>query len=114
MIPSTTVCRYLEISPSGQFLLLGMENGEVQIRSVDNLDKYMRIKMHDGQTGRITSLQMDRDEKLVVTTGEDGIMYVHQVDKDNIRKEAVFDPFADVENLEYIPEITKDEIRQQK
>lgn len=41
-------------------------------------------------------------------------MYVHQIDKENINKEAVFDCFEGIEGLDYIPEITKDEIKAEK
>ena len=113
-MPTTTLCRYLDISPSGQFLLLGCDNGEIQVRDIDRQEKYLQIKMHDGHVGRITAFKLDKDEKFAITTAEDGLMYIHQIDKDNIRKEAVFDPFDGVDNLEYIPEITKDEIREEK
>lgn len=58
----------------------------------------MSIKKHDGQLGKITSVKFDMTEKLVVSTGQDGLMYVHQIDKEIIKKEATFDPLEDVEN----------------
>mmetsp|Transcript_34594 Transcript_34594/g.25749 ORF Transcript_34594/g.25749 Transcript_34594/m.25749 type:complete len:226 (+) Transcript_34594:852-1529(+) len=30
-------------------------------------------------------------------------MYVHQIDRDGIKREALFDPEAEIENIEYIP-----------
>jgi WD40 repeat protein len=48
-IPKTSLCRYLDYSPSGQFFLMGYDNGEVHLKHVDQPNKYMQIKMHDGQ-----------------------------------------------------------------
>lgn len=70
--------------------------------------------MHDGHLGRITSLKLDREEKFVITTSVDGLMYIHQIDKENIKREAMYDPLADVEGLDYIPESTKNEIKAEK
>lgn len=64
----------------------------------------MTIKMHDSQSGKITAIKFDKDEKFVLSTSTDGLMFAHLIDKDNILKEASFDPFEDVENLEYFPE----------
>lgn len=48
--------------------------------------------MHDGHQGKITSAKFDKEEKIVLTTGEDGLIYIHLIDKENIKKEAVFNP----------------------
>jgi hypothetical protein len=45
-----------------------MEGGEEE--------KYVSVKMHDGHA-RITSVKMDPSEKMVVSSGTDGLMYVH-------------------------------------
>lgn len=59
------------------FMLMGYENGEVQLRHVDSPNKYLQIKMHDAHIGAITSFRLDKDEKFAMTSGEDGIMFVH-------------------------------------
>lgn len=46
--------------------------------------------MHDGHNGKITSVKFDKEEKMVLTTGNDGLMYIHLIDKENIKKEATF------------------------
>lgn len=37
----------METSPSGDFLALGFDNGEVQIRCFEKPEKFMSIKKHD-------------------------------------------------------------------
>ena len=63
--------------------------------------------MHDAYGGKITSVKFDSDEKFLLSTSEDGLMMAHLIDKNNIVKEATFDPLEDVENLEYKPEEMK-------
>lgn len=67
--------------------------------------------MHDAQLGAITAVRLDKDEKYVITTAEDGLMFVYQIDADNLRKEALFDPFEGLEGVDFMPEATKDYIR---
>ena len=74
----------------------------------------MYIKRHDGQLGKITSVKFDVAEKLVISTAEDGLMYIHQIDRENIKKEAAYDPFEEVESLEYIPSDQLEQIRVEK
>lgn len=93
---------------------MGYDNGEVQIRHVDNPNKYLQIKMHDGHQGAITSFRLDRHERYAITTAEDGLMFVHQIDMTVVKKEALFDPFEGVEGVEFIPEATKDDIKEEK
>jgi len=49
-----------------------------------------------------------------MTTAEDGLMFIYQLDIGNIRKEAMFDPFAGVEGIDFMPESTKEDIRTEK
>jgi hypothetical protein len=74
----------------------------------------MSIKMHDGHMGAITSIRFDKEEKYIMTTAEDGLMYIHQIDKNISQKEALFDPFAGIEGIDFMPEATKEDIRDEK
>lgn len=70
--------------------------------------------MHDGQTGRITSAKFDKDEKFLVSSGEDGLVYIHLLDKENLKRESAFYPLEGVEGIDFMPEMTREEIRQEK
>ena len=94
--------------------MLAFDNGEVQIRVNDNPERLLQIKMHDGHAGRITSVKFDKDEKFLVTTGEDGLIYSHLIDKENILKESVFQPLDGVEGVDFMPEYQREDIKAEK
>jgi len=50
----------------------------------------------------------------VITTGEDGLIYIHLIDKENLSREATFYPLADIEGIDYMPEATREELKQEK
>jgi len=106
--------RITQPSPSGDMLITAMDNGEIEIRHQDNLDKYMQIQMHDAHGGSIRSVQLTPDEKFVLSVAEDGLMIVHQIDKENIRHESTFEPLEDVEGVDYMAQEQVDEIRERK
>jgi len=70
--------------------------------------------MHDGHTGKITSVKFDKDERMVLTTGEDGLIYIHLIDKENIKKEATYNPLEGVEGVDFMAESQREEIRLEK
>lgn len=113
-IPRNTVCRFIDRSPSGQFLVLACDNGEVQIRNAERPEKSLQIKMHDAQQGRITSARFDKEERMMLTSGEDGLVYIHLVDRENVVKESGFDPLADVEGVDFMAEQNREELKQEK
>lgn len=59
-------------------------------------------------------MRFDKDEKYLMTTAEDGLMYIHQIDKENIRKESKFEAFAGIEGIDYMPDAMKEDIRKEK
>jgi len=38
----------IDVSPSGDLIALGFDNGEIQVRHIQKPERYMTIKMHDG------------------------------------------------------------------
>ena len=93
---------------------MGYENGEVQVRHVDNPNKYLSIKMHDGHNGKITATRFDKEEKYFMTSSEDGLMYIHQIDKECIKKEALFNPLAGIEGVDFMAESQREDIASEK
>lgn len=59
-------------------------------------------------------MRFDKDEKFIVSTGRDGLIYIHLIDKENILKEALFQPLEGVEGIDYMAESQKEEIRADK
>ena len=66
--------------------------------------------MHDSYGGKITGIKFDKEERFVLTISEDGLMFAHLIDKENVKKEASFDPFEDEENLDLKTSDQKEDI----
>lgn len=70
--------------------------------------------MHDGHNGKITGIRFDKEEKYIMTSAEDGLMYIHQIDKECLKKEALFNPLAGVEGAEFMAESQREDITFEK
>jgi len=68
----------------------------------------MKIKNHDGQLGAITSAALSYDKKYILSTAQDGLLFVHQLDCGMIKTEARFDPMegSNEQNPQIIKEVT--------
>lgn len=64
-------------------MITGTNNGRVQLRLMEVLEKFMEIPMH-GTGGAITSAQMSPSDKLVFSTASDGTLFLRQLDIDQI------------------------------
>jgi WD40 repeat protein len=62
-------------------MIIGYENIEVKVRHVYNPKKYLSIKMHDRHNGKITAMRFDKEEKYLMTSSKDGLIYIYQIDK---------------------------------
>lgn len=51
----------------------------------------------------ITTAKMSFDERFLLSTGNDGLLLVHTIDKYMILQESKFDPFDGVSGLDYMP-----------
>ena len=59
-------------------------------------------------------MRFDKEEKYIMTTAEDGLMYIHQIDKENIKKEALFNALAGIEGAEFMAESQREDITFEK
>ena len=69
---------FMSLSFNGQYLLLGLSNGYVQVRPVDKLDVFMSINTHD--LSPITFLSLSADNCVLLSASADGIMFTHVLD----------------------------------
>lgn len=51
---------------------------------------------------------------MMISTGDDGLIYIHQIDKDNMKREAAFNPLEGVEGVDFMAESQREEIRLEK
>jgi len=52
----------------------------------------------------LTSAKLSFDERFLITTGADGLVVLHTIDKYMILQEAKYDPLAGVEGVDYMPQ----------
>ena len=74
----------------------------------------MAIKEHDGEVGAISAAKLSYDERFMVSTGYDGLIFVHQIDKFMIQQESKFDPLEGVDGIDFMPDDQVKSIKNEK
>lgn len=67
-------------SPRDELLLIGSRNGSIQVRSLSDISYYFSSHLHDGNYGQVTGITTTFDEKLVISVGADGHMFIQVLD----------------------------------
>lgn len=87
-----------------QLLTVAYDDGDVELIIDQIWDKRMSIKYHDTHTGQITGTAFSgKQANFFLTSGKDGLIYVHQFDKTCAVEECKFDPLANVEGANFLP-----------
>jgi len=84
-MPKDATLTWVDYNAHSGLCIIGLSNGEVRISYEDDMDKYMKVKEHDGHEGAITSAKLSFDKKYLLSTGEDGLLIVHQIDAGMIK-----------------------------
>ena len=113
-MPKETTLKYISFNNFGDLLIMGLANGEIRIAHGSNPSKYLSIKEHDGEIGAISAAKLSYDERFIVSTGYDGLIFVHTIDKFMIQQEAKFDPLEGVEGTDFMPEDQLKAIKEEK
>jgi len=108
-MPKETTIKYISFNNFGDLLVVGLANGDIRISHGSNPNKYLSIKEHDGEIGAISAAKLSYDERFVVSTGYDGLIFIHTIDKFMIQQESKFEPLEGVEGADFMPE---DQLRQ--
>jgi hypothetical protein len=98
----------------GDMLTIGYDNGLIEIVMDFKWNQRLGNKFHDGRHGAITSAIMNKDENFFLSSGRDGLIYVHQFDKRCAQLEAAKDLFEGVEGVNFMAESDKELIRTRK
>ena len=80
-MPKETTIKYISFNNFGDLLNIGLANGEIRISHMNNLNSFMAIKEHDGEIGSISAAKLSYDERFLVSTGFDGLIFIHTIDK---------------------------------
>ena len=113
-MPKETTIKYISFNNFGDLLNIGLANGEIRISHMNNLNSFMAIKEHDGEIGSISAAKLSYDERFLVSTGYDGLIFIHTIDKFMIQQESKFDPLEGVEGTGFMPEDQVKEITNEK
>lgn len=60
---------------------IGLANGEIRVSYGSNPRAFLTIKEHDGEIGTISAAKLSYDERFLVSTAHDGLVFVHTIDK---------------------------------
>ena len=91
-MPKETKINYISFSNFGDLFIIGFENGDIRICNVERPKNFLSVKQHDGHGGAITAAKLSFDERFLVSSGGDGLIFVHLLDKFMIQQESKFIP----------------------
>lgn len=71
-----------------KYAIFGMEDGAIRVCRVNSQDDadfsdYWILSMHDNMNGRVTSMRLSTDERILLTCGHDGNVFSYTVNDDS-------------------------------
>lgn len=66
----------MRVYPEGEMIIIGYDNGLIELVMHQNWERRLWNKYHDGKLGYITSACMNKDENFFFTSSRDGLIYV--------------------------------------
>lgn len=61
-------------------LLMGFTNGSFELRHKYNYEKYLAKYPHDRDVGRVSKVALNHEKNALLTSGEDGSVFVYKID----------------------------------
>ena len=93
----------LNKSPTGKILTIGYNDGSIENILNMDFDRRQLTKMHDAHNGSINAAKFSKDENFFFSVAQDGLLLVHQFDKDTAIEDQKYDPLAGVEGANFMP-----------
>jgi WD40 repeat protein len=93
----------LNKSPTGNILTIGYNDGSIENIINMDFDRRQLTKMHDAHNGSINAAKFSKDENFFFSVASDGLLLVHQFDKDTAVEDQKYDPLAGVEGANFMP-----------
>jgi hypothetical protein len=100
----------LNKSATGNILTIGYNDGSIENIINMDFDRRQITKMHDAHNGKINSAKFSKDENFFFSVAEDGLLLVHQFDKDTAVEDQKYDPLAGVEGANFMPAEEKKQV----
>jgi WD40 repeat protein len=99
---------------ASDILLIGYDDATIELVVNLNFSKRMVIKNHDSSFGPVSSACFTHNYNFFLTSGEDGLVYLHQFDKHCCIQDYAFDPLAGVEGAQFMPNDEKEVLVKKK
>ena len=80
-MPANTNVSYINFNAFGDLLLLAFTNGDIRLLGIEYPDRWLSIKQHDEHIGAISGVKLSFDERFIISSGHDGLIFVHTIDK---------------------------------
>jgi WD40 repeat protein len=115
-IPANLHVTYMTMSQhkNADVLVIGYDNGDIQLVFDMNFAQRMSVKYHDAHSGSITQVAFNHDDTFFLTAAADGLIFAHQFDRRAAAEENKFDPLGNVEGAAFLPEDEKKEMKEKK
>ena len=98
----------------GNMITIGYNNGLIEMVMNHQFEKRLFNKFHDGRFGSITSAVLNKDENFFMSSGKDGLIYVHQFDRVCAYNEAQHDYLAGIEGIDFMAKEDKENLLTKK
>ena len=98
-------------SKPGEILAISYDDGDIELIVDFGFDRRMSVKYHDAHIGQVTAFALNKDENFFLTSGRDGLIYVHLFDKICAIEESKYDPLANVEGANFMPSEERAQVR---
>ncbi|XP_022324096.2 cilia- and flagella-associated protein 44-like isoform X1 [Crassostrea virginica] len=76
---------FMHYSGDGRKMLIGMEDGSIRIQNLekefklDELSSHWQLNLHDNNYGRIVKLAVSPDERMLLSAGSDGNLFLYDI-----------------------------------
>ena len=107
---------YMELNPGkdADMIVIGYENGLIEIVMDYVWEKRITNKFHDGRHGLITAAILNKDENFFISSAQDGLIFVHQFDKKCAINEAKKDLLEGIEGVNFMAREDKEVLLKKK
>jgi len=102
------------MNKDGDMITVGYENGLIEIIMDYQWERKLATKFHDGRHGQITAAILNKDENFFFSSGKDGLIYVHQFDKQCALMEAKTNFLAGIEGVNFMAASDKVKLTEKK
>lgn len=91
-VPTT----YMKFWDDENMLLMGFQDGSIQLRHRIDLNNWVSLQTHDISYGKVSHVVINQSKNFVLSSGEDGTLYSYQLDYDTFMQGVKGNPSLEV------------------